>query len=133
MSTRCLIGYLDREPGVRDDVIFSYCHFDGYPSGVGKTLVEYYNTPELALKVSSLHGFSSLKKTYEETKAQEYTDGFGYGKMTYDEYNRTDNYGADYVYMYRPTMDNKGGSWSVRRTFGYDINYLIEENILDKF
>ena len=133
MSTRCLIGYLDREPGVRDDVIFSYCHFDGYPSGVGKTLVEYYNTPELALKISSLHGFSSLKKTYEETKAQEYTHSFGYGKMTYDEYNRTDYYGADYVYMYRPTIDNKGGSWSVRRTFGYDINYLIEENILDKF
>ena len=66
MSTRCLIGYLDREPGVRNDVIFSYCHFDGYPSGVGKTLVEYYNTPELALKISSLHGFSSLKKTYED-------------------------------------------------------------------
>ena len=76
---------------------------------------------------------SKNEKTYEETKAQEYKDGFGYGKMTYAEYNRTDSYGADYVYMYRPTIDNKSGSWSVRRTFGYDMNYLSEENLLDKF
>ncbi|EAW1173092.1 post-segregation killing protein PndC [Salmonella enterica subsp. enterica] len=25
-----------------------YCHFDGYPSGVGKTLVEHYGTQEKA-------------------------------------------------------------------------------------
>lgn len=25
-----------------------YCHFDGYPSGVGKTLVEHYSTQEKA-------------------------------------------------------------------------------------
>ena len=84
MSTRCLIGYLDRIPEVCDDVIFSYCHCNGYPSGVGKTLAECYNTPELAWKIATLHGFSSLKKTYEETKEQEYKDGFGYGTI----YNR---------------------------------------------
>lgn len=132
MSTRCLIGYLNRIPEVCDDVIFSYCHCDGYPSGVGKTLVEYYNTPEQAWKIANLHGFSSLEKTYEETKAQEYEDGFGYGRMTYAEYNCTNIHGVDYVYIYQPTRDNKSGSWSVRRTFGYDINYLIEEGILEK-
>ena len=132
MSTRCLIGYLDRTQGVCDDVIFSYCHFDGYPSGVGKTLVECYNTPDLAWKIATLHGFSALEKTYEETKAKEYEDGFGYDKMTYNEYNCTNIYGVDYVYIYQPTRDKKSGSWSVRRTFGYDIDYLIEEDILEK-
>lgn len=132
MSTRCLIGYLDRIPGVCDDVIFSYCHFDGYPSGVGKTLVECYNTPELAWKIATLHGFSSLEKTYEETKTKEYENSSGYGKMTYNEYNCTNIYGVDYVYIYQPTRDKKSGSWSVRRTFGYDIDYLIEEDILEK-
>lgn len=124
MSTRSLIGYYD---GAHDDVVFSYCHYDGYPDGVGKTLVEYYNIPELARKVASLHGFSSLAETYEETKSQEYDDDFCYGRMPYDEYRKTDKFGVDYVYIY------KDRHWSVRPTFGYNMGTIIEENLLEAF
>ena len=39
MSTRSYIGILRPD----DSINFVYCHHDGYPEGVGKTLVEYYN------------------------------------------------------------------------------------------
>ena len=50
MSTRCYIGQK-----IGNDVRFIYCHYDGYPSGVGHTLIKYYDTEE---KVTDLldHG-----------------------------------------------------------------------------
>ena len=43
MSTRSLIG-------VKQDNLYKYiyCHFDGYPKGIGKELKTYYNSKELA-------------------------------------------------------------------------------------
>lgn len=37
-----------------------YCHFDGYLSGNGKTLLEHYNTPEKVEKMISLGDMSCL-------------------------------------------------------------------------
>jgi len=53
MSTRSLIAYTS------DNYKFSsiYCHFDGYPSGVGKKLLEHYQEPT---KVIALMGLGSL-------------------------------------------------------------------------
>ena len=53
MSTRSLIAYTS------DNYKFSsiYCHFGGYPSGVGKTLLEHYVDP---VKVIALMGLGSL-------------------------------------------------------------------------
>lgn len=53
MSTRSLIAYTG------NNYIFTsiYCHFDGYPSGVGKKLLEHYQEPT---KVISLMGLGSL-------------------------------------------------------------------------
>lgn len=42
MATRSLIGYVTEEGSVR----YNYCHFDGYPNGVGKELLRKYNTAE---------------------------------------------------------------------------------------
>lgn len=44
-----------------------YCHFDGYPSGVGKTLIENYNTQELAEKLVSLGDIFSVGESINET------------------------------------------------------------------
>lgn len=39
MATRCTIGKLNAD----GSVTAVYCHYDGYPDGVGKTLHEHYN------------------------------------------------------------------------------------------
>lgn len=38
MSTRCLIGKMEKDGSVKA----IYCHHDGYPAGVGKTLSDFY-------------------------------------------------------------------------------------------
>lgn len=53
MATRCRIG-IELEDGT---IKHSYCHWDGYPTGVGKTLVEHYNDIE---KVKELLSFGDM-------------------------------------------------------------------------
>lgn len=40
MGTRCYIGKLEKDGGVRA----IYCHYDGYVDGVGKTLKDFYDS-----------------------------------------------------------------------------------------
>jgi len=61
MSTGSTITVL-REDGKYQSV---YCHFDGYPAGVGRMLKEHYNTQELAEAVVSLGDISFLDKSIE--------------------------------------------------------------------
>lgn len=56
MSTRSTIS-IKKENGLYDMV---YCHFDGYPDGVGSKLEKYYNTPELVNELISNGDMSSL-------------------------------------------------------------------------
>lgn len=39
MSTRCMIGKVEENGKIR----CIYCHHDGYPDGVGQTLVDFYD------------------------------------------------------------------------------------------
>ena len=39
----------------------AYCHYDGYPSGVGAILKEFYTTTENANALVDLNSFSSLR------------------------------------------------------------------------
>lgn len=57
MSTRSYIGIAD-DAGIH----FIYCHFDGYPGGVGKNLLNHYNSKEKAEELISLGAISYLAK-----------------------------------------------------------------------
>lgn len=57
MSTRSYIGYVTESGKVK----YVYCHFDGYPSGVGSTLIKYYTDPKTIAKLISMGGISSLE------------------------------------------------------------------------
>jgi hypothetical protein len=59
MSTRSRIGIV-REDGT---VVSVYCHSDGYPSGVGKTLLTHYTTRE---KIEALVALGDLSCLGEE-------------------------------------------------------------------
>lgn len=56
MSTRSYIGIAD------DDIRFIYCHFDGYPCGVGKILLHHYESKEKVEELISLGAISYLAK-----------------------------------------------------------------------
>jgi len=58
MSTRSRIGVV--QEGGR--VLSVYCHWDGYPSWVGKKLLEFYNTYEKANELIALGSISILEK-----------------------------------------------------------------------
>ena len=56
MSTNSVVAYL-RSDG---SIVSSYVHYDGYVTGVGETLLEYYNDESSALGVSVGGYYSSL-------------------------------------------------------------------------
>ena len=96
MSTRSYIGRLTEDK----QVFFVYCHFDGYPSGVGTTLREYYDRPEDVIKLLSFSDISVLAPTVEQS--------FFYGRgrkepgteqqqITYDEFMSEK---IDYRYLF---------------------------------
>ena len=65
MSTHSRIGRVLPNGGIES----VYCHFDGYPSGVGSTLLEHYNDPAKVAALIALGNLSSLAETLEETRA----------------------------------------------------------------
>jgi hypothetical protein len=64
MSTRSRIA-IETESGTVKSI---YCHFDGYVSGVGKTLFNHYDREKLE-KLIELGDISSLGESTENTVA----------------------------------------------------------------
>jgi hypothetical protein len=99
MGTRSLIGIYDREDG---SVTASYCHYDGYLSGVGTTLVKSYNNMWDASNVAMGGYISCLEADYEQSKqksansdeAVNYASVISYMKAGFDDY------GVDYLYLF---------------------------------
>jgi hypothetical protein len=59
MSTRCRIGYKMRNEKIRS----IYCHHDGYPEGVGKTLLKHYDNWNKIKPLIDLGDISCLGST----------------------------------------------------------------------
>jgi len=57
MSTRCRIGIRLNHS---TKIVSIYCHSDGYPSGVGSILRDYYNTEDKIIKLLNLGDLSML-------------------------------------------------------------------------
>lgn len=54
MSTHSYIGVIEEDGTLK----YVYCHSDGYPSYLGRMLLTYYNTPELATGLVNLGDLS---------------------------------------------------------------------------
>jgi len=61
MATRSLIG-VNLDNGITKTV---YCHWDGYPSGVGQKLMENYTSPSVINELMELGDLSSLDATLD--------------------------------------------------------------------
>lgn len=109
MSTRSVIGKLNDDGKVR----WIYCHHDGYPEGVGDTLIKCYNTPESIEALLDLGDLSSLCETLEScvaygrdrgetgTEAQTLDKGELLNEIAWE------SYWAEYAYIF------EGGAWVV--------------------
>ena len=62
MSTHSYIGVIEEDGTLK----YVYCHSDGYPSYIGRMLLTYYNTPELATGLVNLGDLSMVRSMLRE-------------------------------------------------------------------
>lgn len=111
MSTRSNIGI--RNPDGTVDYI--YCHYDGYPEGVGKTLIGYYQDMDRVNELMKLGDLSSLGEEIGEksvfdnylTRARNWCLAYGRDRgdsdvsvstTTFEDLLANDN--VDYLYVF---------------------------------
>ena len=106
MSTRSIIARLHTDGSVEA----SYCHFDGYPEGVGKTLKEHYSLNASVADLLELGDLSSLGDNLQETVAyardrgEEKSDNLRYDNLSELLSNVRKDTGAEYAYVWDGTI-----------------------------
>ena len=126
MATRSFIGKL-----LPDGKIAGvYCHFDGYPGGVGSILRESYLEPakvddllalgdlsSLAPEVGEKHSFEDPTKgwtvAYHRDRGEDLSTPHVYRNGTDLRRNVYRDLGAEYSYVF------SGGEWQVIETYTY--------------
>ena len=105
MSTRSRIA-IKTETGYRS----IYCHWDGYPTGVGKTLMDWWDTPE---KIHNLMDLGDLSQLGDSIPADPVWDTSIKGMQAYAyrgdylpavETKSLSGLEEEYTYVYRSDM-----------------------------
>lgn len=105
MSTRSMIGYADPASGA---VYAVYCHFDGQPTGVGQTLMSYWNSEEKAQELT-VDGLSMRGLSPYSDRIEYYTDEPCSVYDSIEEFlNSMVDSAIEYVYLYAD------GGWYVK-------------------
>jgi len=150
MATRALIGFLD------DDKQFvgTYNHYDGYPEGLGKTLVKHFNDKDAAERlantgyISSIDSEGNIDSKFKDQepyyKVIDADDAFTAGMMIGDEVK---DMSAEYGYIWVRelgkwiTIKNQGGDSMAKQLedelgasgmYMVDESEKIEENIMEQ-
>jgi len=99
MSTNSLVAYLRED----NSVVSSYVHWDGNTTGVGETLLENYNSEELARELATDLGYaSSLRETIaasHEDRANSDVSEVYESYELFEEFIRESTY-LEYVYVW---------------------------------
>ena len=99
MSTNSLVAYLRKD----NSVVSSYVHWDGNTTGVGETLLENYNSEELARELATDLGYaSSLRETIaasHEDRANSDVSEVYESYELFEEFIRESTY-LEYVYIW---------------------------------
>lgn len=108
-----------------------YCHWDGYPDGVGLELVQHYNSQELAEKLVSHGSASTIDASCEkpeghsyDTPVPGYTVYYGRDRGEEDVEMQISNepvFEEEFCYVWN------GSDWYVS---GYDHNNVLLRNLL---
>ena len=142
MATRALIGFLDDSS---NEFVGTYNHYDGYPEGLGKTLIKFFNSKDAASKLARTGYISSIDpdsgkidSKYKEKpyyKLIDTDEAFTAGMMIGDA---VDYFGADYGYIWVEdqwlTLKNNGVEGMARQIedeLGELGGFMIDENTID--
>ena len=123
MSTRSMIA---KDYGNKIKAI--YCHWDGYPDGVGYTLLENFNSYEKAINLIAFGDASDINGTtavfynswregedWKHTKPRQYTS-----EQAYEE-----SCDEDYAYLF------KDGKWYVKKCWSdEDSDWKAVEEVI---
>lgn len=110
MGTAAMIGIYNENDGT---VTASYCHYDGYVEGVGRTLVENYDSQYDAEIVACGGYMSALYEDYLVTRQEAvHSEEAMIYKSVESYFSRGSEYaGADYLYLW------DGKAWFFTPTF----------------
>ena len=150
MATRALIGFLDDDK----QLVGTYNHYDGYPDGLGKTLVKHFNDGDAAEKLAATGYISSIDpesgdidSKYDQEpyyKIVDADDAYTAGSMIGDA---VDYFGGDYGYVWVKelkkwlTIKNNGIAGMAKQIedelgesgmYMVDESEKIEENIMEQ-
>lgn len=133
MSTRSFIGTYNDD----DTITAIYCHFDGYPEGVGRTLLDHWTDPAKVQALMALGNLSSLGSELGE--AHDFDDRthptwcLAYGRDRGEEGQEAKTYAnrneflnaaheswAEYAYLYH-SNGWPVSNWTVFNLNGEDI------------
>ena len=117
MATRSKIGIICPELGGKVKSI--YCHWDGYYSGVGKTLYESYSDEISISQLISHGGCSALRKTIVDSVF--YHDRGE--ELVISEYESKQDFFNREVEEYNYLFDTVNGKWLVSK---YGSSQLME-------
>jgi hypothetical protein len=101
MATRALIGYLDEDR----NFTCTYNHYDGYPEGLGKALLNHYDTEDTAKKIANTGYISSVDEDgtidskYDEPANKIKLDGEWEDALE-EMAGKVDEVGGDYGYIW---------------------------------
>lgn len=151
MATRALIGFLDDDK----QLVGTYNHYDGYPDGLGKTLIKHFNDEDAAEKLAATGYISSIDPESGEIdskykdqepyyKVIDADDAFTAGMMIGDEVkDMSGEYGYIWVKELNKwiTIKNQGGDSMAKQLedelgesgmYMVDESEKIEENIMEQ-
>ena len=108
MSTHSYVGMVDE---IGQNVNYIYVHFDGYPSGVGKELLDNFNSLKLAKELIDGGNCSSIRGMVDR-----YDDSLKYETDNIEKFTTftCEDQNTDYTYLYTHngwiyTNGNKNG------------------------
>jgi hypothetical protein len=124
-----MIGCLN----VDGTVTATYCHYDGYPLGVGKTLLENYKTTTQGKLISNCGYLSSLEDTVKNSLVKTAHVEDPITTTLEDYFNTDDGYGmmgTEYLYL-----QDSSGVWFVKKCMTdrlYSLKQKVENDALEE-
>lgn len=97
MATRSNIGYVDNDGTIQA----SYCHWYGYPEGVGKVLLDNYDTLEMIQDLVAMGSMSSLGETLGTCVFHNRDKGEGLHLITYTNEQDMIAMQEEFAYLYK--------------------------------
>jgi hypothetical protein len=124
MATRSFIARYNPDT---NDYTAIYCHWDGYPEGVGVTLRDHYTTDNKVQELIALGDISSLGDTLKETESYKMRGDTDTDSRTFNSREGMLGHYRDCWCEYGYIWEN-GGCWTCVDLSAREINlYDIKE------